>query len=381
MATDALGPAAGVNLNESLSIQNRSPLLEAIIMPILFWLALLLGYLTGVTAAMLLLPTRLIEPLYGPLALTTVIALGAFGGLLRVRWVRRRAATRPAPPPPGATTRKEPADDEPEGADDRADHQDLNRSGDDRWPLMVRLEPPGVIGPSELRHSLYEGRVDLRLRPIASLAAPQDAFYHAVPRLRGADDLPLEPASWRPTAARSGLLGTLDRLLLLRSVEMLRAARSDSRRTILVCDIALASLDDPGFVAEVGQQLSDDPGLAEELVLALDQAPADRPMIAAAAALRSRGVRFCLRRLGPPPLDPAASRAQGFEFLLLDAERFALEPQGAGDPILLELQQRFGPDGPRLLVTRRGADSVTILGGRPRPAAPDAGGLARPSAA
>ena len=44
-------------------------------MPILFWLALLLGYLTGVAAAVLLLPSRLIEPLYGPLALTTVLAL------------------------------------------------------------------------------------------------------------------------------------------------------------------------------------------------------------------------------------------------------------------------------------------------------------------
>jgi EAL domain len=357
--------------------------LEATIMPILFWLALLLGYLTGVTAAVLLLPARLIEPLYGPLALTTVLVTGAFGVLLRLRRLRRVANADDAAPPPPPRTAARPADelDEPEADDEPGDELVRPEDRNDRWPLMVRLEPPGVIGPAELRHILYEARVDLRLRPIASLAQPEDAFYHALPRLRGADDQPLEPASWRTTAARSGLLGTLDRLLLLRCVEMLRASRSDDRRTTLVCDIALASLDDPGFVAELGQQLSEDPQIAESLVLALDQVPADRPAVAVAAGLRKRGVRFCLRRLGPPP-NPVQPRAQGFEFLLLDAERFALRPQaGATDPALLELQKLFAAGGPRLLVARRGADSVTILGGRPRPAAQQAVDLARPSAA
>ena len=54
-------------------------------MPSLFWLALLLGFLTGVSAAVLLLPARLIEPLYGPLALTTVVVTAAFGALRRLR--------------------------------------------------------------------------------------------------------------------------------------------------------------------------------------------------------------------------------------------------------------------------------------------------------
>ena len=34
---------------------------------------------------------------------------------------------------------------------------------------MVRLEPPGAIGPAELREILYQGRVDVRLRPLARL--------------------------------------------------------------------------------------------------------------------------------------------------------------------------------------------------------------------
>ena len=67
-------------------------------MPSLFWLALLLGFLTGVSAAVLLLPARLIEPLYGPLALTTVVVTAACGALLRLRWVRQNGSGRAAVP-------------------------------------------------------------------------------------------------------------------------------------------------------------------------------------------------------------------------------------------------------------------------------------------
>ena len=74
-------------------------------MPSLFWLALLLGYLIGVAAAVLLLPAPLIEPLYGPLVLTTVVVLGGFGVLMQLRRMRGRARRADAPPrhepPPG----------------------------------------------------------------------------------------------------------------------------------------------------------------------------------------------------------------------------------------------------------------------------------------
>jgi cyclic-di-GMP phosphodiesterase TipF (flagellum assembly factor) len=360
--------------------------MEATLMPILFWLALLLGYLTGVTAAVLLLPARLVEPLYGPLALTTALVVAAFTVLLRVRRVRRSAdsesAVPPQQPPPGARSLLLGPDDEPDEPEDadRRGH-DHERSQDERWPLMVRLEPPGVIGPSELRQILYHGRVDVRLRQLAGVAQPEATLYHALPRLRGVNDAPLEPASWLTTAARSGLLGMVDRLLLLRCVDLLRALRADAGEATVVCGIAAASLDDPGFVAELEQQLSEDPRLAEGLVLALDQVVHDRPRRAAATGMRARGLRFCLRRLGPPPLDPAPLRAAGFAFVLLEAERYARAQGGELEPALLELQKVFGADGPQLLIARAGALSVTLSGDRAPFAADSRSVLARPSAA
>jgi hypothetical protein len=353
------------------------------IMPSLFWLALLLGYLTGVAAAVLLLPARLIAPLHGPLALTTVVLTAAFCALLQLRRVRQNGASgrKAAPQPvPGARRRRDAAiEAEGLGAGELPPN-DQERVDDERWPLMVRLEAPGVIGPGELRQILYQGLVDLRLRRVASLAEPQAALYYVLPRLRAVGGQPLAPASYRTTAARAGLLGTIDRLLLLRCVDLLRSARAERPVTVL-CGVAAASLNDPGFIAELEQQLSDDPALAASLVLTLDHPLSDRPSILAAAGLRPRGVRFGLRRLGPPPLDPAALRTAGFAFVLLDAERFALAPDGAPDPALLELLRLLGPDDPQLLVSRRDTDSVTFAGSGPWSAEDSPFDVAQPSAA
>ena len=355
-------------------------------MPILFWLALLLGYLTGVAAAVLLLPSRLIEPIYGPLALITVLALAAFGVLLRLRRVRQHAesvgAAPPQDPPPGprrsrglaaAPAAPERGEELPDGPDQRPD---------ERRPLLLRLEPPGAIGPAELREILYQGRVDVRVRPLARLNRPDAALYYALPRLRSAADEHLEPARYLTTAARTGLLGMIDRLLLLRCIDLLRATRVDGRAATVVCGIAATSLDDPAFVAELEQQLTAEPALAAALVLALDHAVHDRPSVAAAARLRARGVRFCLRRLGPPPLDAETLRAAGFAFVLLEAGRFRHDGSDDGpEPALQALQELFGAAGPELLILRTRAQSITIVGEWAFSAADDTFDLARSSAA
>ena len=237
---------------------------------------------------------------------------------------------------------------------------------------MVRLEAPGVIGPAELRQILYEGRVDARLRPVANPAAPQAVLYLALPCLRAVDDRELEAGRYRTTAARSGLLGLIDRLLLLRCAEMLRAGRAEGREMLVLCGIAAASLTDPAFLGEVEQQLSDDPKLADALVLALDHAVRDSASASALARLRRRGMRFCLRRVGPPPGDAVELRRSGFEFVLLEAARFALDGLSAsGGPALLELQRVVRGAGPTLLVGRSGAVELPgaqgYAGGRTAP--------------
>ena len=335
-------------------------------MPTLFWLALLLGYLAGLGAAVLLWPA-LIKPVAGPLVLMTVIALAAFGVLFRLRRIRRRARLAASVTPVPVLRRASPAEagipaEAPAAAVDDAAQEPPPEA---RWPLLVRLEPPGVLGPRELQEVLAEGRVDVRLRPIASLERPDTALYHALPRLHMADDSHLAPARYRSTAARCGLLGLIDQRLLRRTAELLGEARREGQEVMVVCEIAADSLSNLAFRAELERQLDDDPELGEHLVLGLDQPVRDQPGVAALAALRARGMRFCLRRVGPPPLDAGALGAHGFEFVLLDAARFALSaPDGQIDPALLALQRGVGPAGPMLLIGRVGfqEDAIALPG-------------------
>ena len=340
-------------------------------MPTLFWLALLLGYLAGLAAAVVLWPA-LIKPVAGPLVLMTVIALGAFGVLFRLRRIRRRARQAAAATPVPVLRRASPAEaaipaEAPAAAVDdvtsaaAVDDAAPEPPPEARWPLLVRLEPPGVLGPRELQEVLAEGRVDVRLRPIASLERPETALYHALPRLHLADDSHLAPARYRSTAARCGLLGLIDQRLLRRTAALLGEARGEGREVMVVCEIAADSLGNLAFRTELERLLDDDPELGQHLVLGLDQVVRDQPGVAAIAGLRARGMRFCLRRVGPPPRDAGALGGHGFEFVLLDAARFALSaPDSQVDPALLELQREVGSTGPMLLIGRVGFQEEAI---------------------
>jgi hypothetical protein len=335
-------------------------------MPTLFWLALLLGYLAGVAAAVLLLPARLIQPLTGPLTLATVIALVAFALLLRARVGSRRGrrteATGAASPQAWTPTNRRSRMTRITSVADDGETAASDGPSETRWPLRIRLEPPGTIGPRELQRLLAEGQVDVGLRPIASLERPDAAVYHALPRVHTADGSHVAPAHYRASAARAGLLGLIDQRLVRRSAELLREARAEGREVIMLCSIAADSLTNAPFGAEIEQRLRDDPKLAGHLVLALDHVVRDQPGLSAMAGLRERGIRFCLRRIGPPPQDAAEVRAGGFDFVLLEAVRFALgAADGEPDPGLPELQRTFGAAGAMLLVGRTGSDDAAIV--------------------
>jgi hypothetical protein len=352
-------------------------------MSTLLWLALLLGYLAGVAAAIVLSPGSLTEPLGEALALAALIVAAGFGVLHLRRAIRRSRdaeATAPAD--------SERAENDPVGRLATGSREVGALAPDEpeepRWPLRVRLEPPGALGPCELRRLLDEDRVNLGLRPLASLERPDAALYHALPRLHASDGTPVAPARYRASAARGGLLGLVDLRLVRRSAELLREAYAEGREVMIVCGIAADSLRNAKFCAELDQWLSDHPDLVDHLVLALDHPVHELASVVAMAGLLGQGMRFCLRRVGPPALDPAEIRAHGFDFVLLEAARFALGGEdGEVEPSLIELQRTFGAAGPVLLVGRTGADrSTTALPGDWAHSADDAAyDLARPQAA
>ena len=172
---------------------------------------------------------------------------------------------------------------------------------------MVRLEPPGAIGPAELQRdplpragstsacdrSPASTQPDGRAVPRAAAAARgrrrasgAGALSHHRGALRAARaDRPAAAAALRRHAARG---------------------RADGREVLVVCGIAAASLDDPAFArrARAAAERRSHARRRRWCWRSITRArPAERRRRWPACG--ERGVRFCLRRLGPPPVDAA----------------------------------------------------------------------------
>jgi EAL domain-containing protein (putative c-di-GMP-specific phosphodiesterase class I) len=370
---------AEITVNASLRnwVHIRSPRLEVIVMPSMFWLALLLGYLVGIGAAVLTLPAPVIEPLYGHLA----IASGAIVAIvLALLWWSRSRASFPEPheftplteapspraaapetvAPPAAAAGANPA--AAEGVDDVV--------GDPARLRLITVATAHGLSARELREILFEGRVEAMVQPLASLAG-QAGLEHAVARLRAADGRLVEPREFRSTAARCGLLGLIDQALVMRTAQALRQGPGDGERRFL-CAVGMAAFKDPAFVAEIEMMLAAGDGIGARIVLEVDSLRAEPEVERTLAALIEKGAQLGLRRIASRAVDVAEIVERRFELVHLAGPLYALDPEHpAPGPLLRRLSVEAEDAGLQLVVDRRGAArqrldvaGATALGGR-----------------
>jgi hypothetical protein len=355
---------ADITVNAPLRnwVQLRSPRLEVIVMPSMFWLALLLGYLVGIGAAVLTLPTPVIEPLYGHLA----IASGAIVALvLSLLWWSRSRASYPEPhefaPLTEAPSRwmaaPEAAPAPPVAADAAAVSSDAEGlddvMGDPARLRLITVATTHGLPARELREILFEGRVDAMVQPLASLAG-KARLEHAVARLRAADGRLVEPREFRSTAARCGLLGLIDQALVMRAMQALRQDKSDAERR-LVCAVSIAAFKDPAFVAEIETMLAAKDDIGARIVLEIDCLRAEPEVERTMAALVEKGARLGLRRIASRAVEVAEIVERRFELVHLAGPLYALDAEHpAPGPQLRRLSVEAEDAGLQLVVDRRG---------------------------
>ena len=96
------------------------------------------------------------------------------------------------------------------------------------------------------REALAENRVDLYLQPVVRLPQRKVRFYEAFSRIRNEDGNMILPEQYIGLAAESGLVSTIDNLLLLRCVQLVRAKRGPGDLGFF-CNISSYSLNDEEF--------------------------------------------------------------------------------------------------------------------------------------
>jgi len=177
-------------------------------------------------------------------------------------------------------------------------------------PLSPGAEPDEAALLALVRDAVHHDRIDVALQPIVSLPQRKPRHHQAFPCIRTAEGRHLMPAQFRRFAESAGLSTTIDNLLLLRCVQLIRSTLHRQRTVGFFAAVSGRSLRDAAFMNEFAEFVAGNRELAPRLVFEVSAEALDpdlAPLAAAAARLAPLGSRFALdgvRGLGA--LDVAA---------------------------------------------------------------------------
>jgi cyclic-di-GMP phosphodiesterase, flagellum assembly factor TipF len=193
--------------------------------------------------------------------------------------------------------------------------------------------PPAEPAPEHPVAAILEAfageRLELHLQPVVTLPQRKVRFYEALARLKLADGTLLVPAEFLPVLEERGLMPELDRKVLARAAAIARHLGTRGSEALVACNLAAASLSEPGFLRGIGRLLDASPDLSGRLILELSQRSwrtLDAETAGALAQLRDRGLAFALDRATDLRLDPLSLADRGVRFVKIAAEML-LEPE------------------------------------------------------
>ena len=140
-----------------------------------------------------------------------------------------------------------------------------------------------------MHNALEENRVDLYLQPIVTLPSRRVSHYEAFSRVRDEKGRVIFPREYLPVAEESGLIGTLDNLLLFRCIQTIRRLGHRRPGIKFFCNISPSSLEDEEFFPQFIDFMLNNPELTGRLVFEFAEADLLR---------QSRDVRERLDALG-----------------------------------------------------------------------------------
>jgi cyclic-di-GMP phosphodiesterase TipF (flagellum assembly factor) len=229
-------------------------------------------------------------------------------------------------------------------------------------PAVARVSGPALGAPAQgeaadsrnemfetVRDAIDAGRVDLYLQPIVTLPQRKVRYYEAFTRLRTGDGAVLAPSEFLDAAEAGGLMPRIDKLLLFRSVQVVRRLQLKNREIGLFCNIATSTLNDPALFPEILQFLDANRALASSLILELRQEAlrAMGPLEAESlAALRELGYRFCMDGVTDLRMEPRDLGERGIRTVKVPAAFLLGDNAAAGSDIhaadLSDLLGRYG---------------------------------------
>lgn len=179
--------------------------------------------------------------------------------------------------------------------------------------------------------ALSENRVDLYVQPTVALPSRRPMYYECFSRVRGDHDEIIYPRQYLPVAESSGLVGTLDNLLLFRCIQLVRKLGPRRPDVRFFCNISSTSVSDGEFFPQFIDYMVANRDLASRLVFefahdelkALDPEIHDRLFV-----LGRNGYSFGLDQVNTLDLDPEQLKSWHIHYVKVDANMILSAAQG-----------------------------------------------------
>lgn len=215
-----------------------------------------------------------------------------------------------------------------------------------------------------VREALDAGRIDLYLQPIVTLPQRKVRYYEAFTRIRTAEGATLAPQDFLEAAEAGGLMPQIDKLLLFRSVQVVRRLQLKNRDIGLFCNIAPSTLNDPQLFPEILQFMEANRALGSSLMLEMRQSTlrAMGPLeTESLAALRELGFRFCMDQVTDLRMEPRDLAERGIRYVKVKSALLLDEANAASSDIhAADLSDLLGRFGISLIAERIEAESQVV---------------------
>lgn len=216
----------------------------------------------------------------------------------------------------------------------------------------------------QVRLALRSDRVDVFLQPVVSLPQRKHRFYEVFSRIRAEDGTTLLPEQYLGMAARAGLIGAIDNLLLFRAIQLIRETEKRNQNVGFFCNISAATLNDAGFMAEFLPFIAQHRNLAPKLVFELAQADLMQRGVPATGfleGLRQLGFRFSMDQVRDFAMDWDALAGHEIRFVKLDAaDLLATDGPFASPAQVQEVKRRLDRNAIDLIVEKIETDGQLL---------------------
>lgn len=173
-----------------------------------------------------------------------------------------------------------------------------------------------------LKAAIEQDSIDLFVQPIVALPQRKLRFAESFARLRIRDDVHIPAERYVPVALAQDLLPAIDNLLLLRTLQALRKTAEFDANRAFFCNITPLTLNDPKFMSDLVEFISQNRALAPRLIFELGQrdlatmSPDTLPVL---AGLSHLGCRFSMDSVHDLSFDFDLLETRFIRFIKVDA--------------------------------------------------------------